>query len=884
MLKKCLRIVPVWMIAVLVAIMSLDVSAQGSDPGNSVTKVIGNEALIKLDSRMRFSSYVNNSPGDGMNVEVDPPLFRWYYVMNPEKVHWPIDPYMFQFQIADNKDFKYPIVNVKTEMNVYNELSSLPEGKTYYWHVGYVPKGKKVPEEWTKTFSFNITEGTPKWDRSMLCHPDLGGHPRLLFRKSQLNRLRKIVVDEPIYKNMVEVADSMTHTKWWNNFPTNPMTVPEFSAQKGEEEYKYLWFLSKKLMQTGFVYLMTEDKKYSYILNIWTAIASYPKGGPGSPEGMGGGYSISEDNTSITEYLACIYDWFYDQLTPAQRKVFEKSLEWRLKSWMYDYHWGGALYTNGSKNPKVGIPSIAVSSLGHSWEGSMDTFPATIAIYEKSELARRFFHWVSNYLIGVGEIAAENGGYNLGAGYGQSHMKWLVYQLMYLKGALPSLHLEENPRYKEYANFFIGLVPVGMSISPFGRTAMHGAGMVYRKEVFDLLAYLTEDGNILYNWENVKIEPELRWRQWIHAAAPVQFNGELKPVPSDKTRYVFPATGFVMVHEYNPSEKKAFKDGIGIMFCSCPERGHEYNDANTFQMYAYGQYLNYGGHSGDENPYGCQTIAHNTIMVDGIGQTITEQSRKQGYLAVLMAYENGKDFTYWMGDATSAYPRHEEIVTRNAAGNQSWASRTQINYTNKLFGPKGAPQLERFRRHMLFMRNKYLIIYDDLKTDPDRPSRFSWRYRVLQNGHPHYDAAKGLLTYKLGNVKVFLKQIAYPDSLQFLDLKGLDQYKNPITGMDYLKNKWVAHDMKNPEYRKCVCSDNYWFTTKNLESNDHFMVVIYPVKPGTEDPVITRLDDNTVKVEKDGETDIVSFDPSTKFPATLKVDLNSFRGPITFGD
>ncbi len=879
MLKKYFKIILLWSIAAIFAAASLGLFLKCSQSGQ--TTVIGKDALIKLDSRMRFSSYVNNSPGDGINVEVNPPCFRWFYVMNPNKVKWPIDPYLFHFQIADNKDFTNPIVDVKTEVNVYNELAPFPEGKTYYWRVGYIPKGKTEPSEWSKTFSFNIPEGTPKWDRSVLKEPDFGGHPRLLFKKDQLPELRKIVVEEPVYKNMVEVANKITQDKWWNNWPKNDRTVPEFTMYKGEEQNKYLWNKTRELTQTAFVYLVTQDEKYKNILDIWTTIASYPKGGPASPEGMGNGYAESEDNTSITEYIACVYDWFYDKLTPGQRKIFENSLEWRLKSWMYDYRWGGSFYTNGIENPKLGRASIFIAGSGHSWEGTMDTFPAAIAMYEKSEIARRYFHWISNYLISVGELIAENGGYDLGAHYGQSHMKWLVYQLMYLKGALPSLHLGENPLYRQYADFFIGLVPVGMEYSHFGRIAQHGAGMEHRKEIFDLLAYLTGDGDILYNWDNIDIKANERWRQWVHAAAPLEFSGKLEPVPSEKTKYVFPASGFVMVHEYSPSEKKAFKDGVGVMFCSRPNRGDEYNNENTFQMYAYGQYLNYGGHSGDENPFGFQTIAHNTIMVDGLGQTITEQSREQGYRAVLMAYENGDNFSYWMGDATAAYPRHDEYAYDFNSG---WAAKTQINYDSSLFGPKGAPKLERFRRHMLFMRNKYLIIYDDLKTDPTRPSQFSWRYRVLNEGNPNYDASNGLLSYKLGDVKVFLKQVAYADSLDYLDLKDKDQFKNPITGMDYLKNKWVALDMKEPRYNKNICKDNYWFTTKNPESNFHFLVVIYPVKPGTEDPVITRMDDNTVKVEKDGETDIVSFDINTKIPTTIKVDLNELRAPIKFGD
>ena len=841
------------------------------------TNVIGGEALIKLNSRMLFSSYVNNSPGNGMDAEVNPPRFRWYYVPNPVEMKSLIKPSTFRFQIADDKVFENPIVNVVTEVNFYNELAPLPEGKTYYWRVGYILDGESEPSTWSDTFTVNIAKGTPKWDRTSLSNPSfIGEHPRLLFKKNQLKELRKIAKDNPVFKEMITVAEEMRQHKWWNGWPKNDRTVPEFTRSKSESN-KYLWEISRELTQTAFVYLVTEDERYKNILDIWTTIADYPKSGPGSPEGMGGGYAESEDNTSITEYLACVYDWFYDELTPKQREKFEKSLEWRIKDFMYNFRWGGAIFTGGSKEPMVGKASIAIAGSGHSWEGAMDTFPAAIALYDKSKYAQEYFHWIANYIIGIGELIAQNGGYDLGAHYGQSHMKWLIYQLMYLNSAMPELQLGVNPLYQQYADFFIGLVPIGMEHSHFGRISSHGAGMNHRQEVFDLLAYLTGSGEILNTWKNGGEKKSFRWRPWIHATAPLQFKNELKPVTSSKTKFIFPATGYVMLHQYPPGEKKAFNEGVGVIFCSRPNRGDEYNDENTFQIYAYGQSLNYGGHSGDENPYGFQTIAHNTIMVDGIGQTITEESRKAGYRATVLAYSEGDNYIYWMGDATKAYPRKTEIAKRGG-----WSSKTQIDYDSTLFGKKGAPKLERFRRHMLFMRDKYLVVYDDLKTEPERPSRFSWRYRVLPECETNYDAKEGLLTYLLGDVKVLVKQIASPETLKFIDLRDLDQYKNPITGKDYLKNKWVALNMQREEYRKMVCQHNFWFTTKESYSDYHFLTVVYPVKPGTEDPIITRLDDNTVKVEKDGDTDIISFDKGTKFPSTLIVNLESFRKSVSF--
>ncbi|MEQ6119803.1 heparinase II/III family protein [Reichenbachiella sp. MALMAid0571] len=867
------RIIFISILGVLCTVFVIkEIVQNGNTKNANGVKVIGSEALINLDSRLRFSSFVNNSPGNNMNAEVNPPRFRWFYVQNPKEMKNPIKPNVFRFQVADNNEFKNPIINIETEINFYNELAPLPEGKKYFWRIGYILSGDKEPSSWSDVFTFNIPKGTPKWDRSMLQNPDFNGHPRLLFRKEQLTELRQLAMQDSVFLKQIMVsADNMTRHKWWKNWPETDLDKPDYI-------YNFYFKLTRELMQTAFAYLITGDQKYEPVLEIWKTIASYPKGGASSPEGMGIG-AESEDNTSITEYLACIYDWFYEEMNPAERAFFEESLTWRLSEYMYDFRWGGAIFKGGEKDPYISKSSLALSGYGHSWEGALASLPAAIVLYEKNENARGYFHWIANYIIAVGESVAQNGGYDHGAHYGLSHIKWLVYQLMYLNSALPSLQLGKNPLYEQYSDFFTGQVPVGLKYSHFGRNSQHGAGVEMKKEVFNLLAYLTGNGNTLQNWKNLGEKDKFYWRQWIHVAAPLQFDGELKSIHSDKTNFFFPNTGFVMAHKYPPAELKGFKEGVGVMFCSRPNRGDEYNNENTFQMYAYGQHLNYGGHSGDENPFGFQTIAHNTIMVDGIGQTITKESREQGYRAVLLAYQEDENYTYWVGDATNAYPRQVE-ATRSTNG---WRQKTQIDYDETLFGEKGAPQLERFRRHMLFMRGKYLIIYDDLKTAADRPSVFSWRYRVLPECNPQYSKKEGLLSYTLDDVNVLVKHIAFPELIDFADMQGLDQYKNLITGNNYLTNNtWVAKDMKREDYRNKVCAHNFWFTTEKPLKNHHFLTVIYPVKPNTEAPVIERLDDYTVKIEKDGDVDIVSFDKGTKHAATLIIDKEAFQLPVRF--
>jgi hypothetical protein len=785
-----------------------------------------------------------------------------------------MDPRNFVLQISKDKEFKEIDICVKTEMNMYTALAPFPEGTTYYWRVGSSLKGSESVE-WSKVFNFTIPQDAQIWDRTILKNPNFGDHPRLLFRKGEYLNLKELAYDSPIFtEQMVQAAEEMVRHKWWDCWPRNDAEVDEFTKSKSGSN-KVLWNLTRKLTQTAFVYLVTEDEKYSNVIDIWTRIAAYPRGGPASPEGMGNGYAEAEDNTSITEYIALVYDWFYDKLTQQQRKIFETSLEWRISAFMYDFRWGGAIYTDGKDNPKLSPHSIALGGYGHNWEGMLATFPAAIVLYEKSDIAKRYFHWVANYLIAVGEACSQGDGYGLGAHYSQSHMKWLIYQLLYLNKALPGLELRKNPLYHKYADFFIGLVPVGMTNSHFGRLSQHGAGIMMRNEMFGLLAYLLEDGEVLSNWEAIKETHYLPvWRQWIHVAAPLQISEDLKPAHSTKKTYLHPLTGYVMAHAFNPSEKIAYEEGVGVIFCAKPSRTDEYNNDNTFQMYAYGQNLNFGGHSGDENPYGHQTIAHNTIMVDGIGQGNTEDSERNGFRSLLLAYKEDSGYVYWMGDATNTYPK--KISEEKLKG---WAAVTQIAIDSNAIGERGVPKLERFRRHMLFMRDKYLLIFDDLKTEKGHASQFSWRYRILPDCNLTYDKQGGI-SYDIGNVEVQIEHIAFPSDLTYNDLKLRDQFKNPITGYDFYDNDFVKKDMENPRYHKMMANHNLWVTTKEPKENHHFFTVIYPVKPGSDSPRIIRLDDYTVKVENQEEVDVISFDVNTKHPANLVIDLKSLQFPI----
>jgi hypothetical protein len=92
---------------------------------------------------------------------------------------------------------------------------------------------------------------------------------------------------------------------------------------------------------------------------------------------------------------------------------------------------------------------------------------------------------------------------------------------------------------------------------------------------------------------------------------------------------------------------------------------------------------------------------------------------------------------------------------------------------------------------------------------------------------------------------------------------------NPFTGENYL-----GLDNDTGPFMNNVI----WANNNTPTNNWHFMTVIYPVKWGDAPPIITRIDDYTVKVQKGGTTDTINFAPSGYQP-TLTLQLQAGPAP-----
>ena len=180
-----------------------------------------------------------------------------------------------------------------------------------------------------------------------------------------------------------------------------------------------------------------------------------------------------------------------------------------------------------------------------------------------------------------------------------------------------------------------------------------------------------------------------------------------------------------------------------------------------------------------------------------------------------------------------------------------------------IYRRKAVPHLQQFIRHILYVRKKYFVIYDDLAST--QPAEYTWLYHILPDQRLDFDSSNFAADYTVGNINVRLQHFAKTGKLKFENRRGLEGHINPITGEDY--RKYYRDDI--------LCAHNLWISNKEPASQWHFLAVIYPQPPGDKIPAINQLDDNTIKVGEDR----ICFDPNSSFArhANILVNINVHR-------
>jgi len=788
------------------------------------------------DERQVHAAWVGFRPADGQMVEVNPPRFSWPYapqVVAPDGYE---REHTFTLQIARRADMSGMVLEVETPWNFYNAIPPLP-GRYVFWRVGY-DVGTDV-ETWSRVRCFSVEPWTPEWDRSVLEELDqhLQGHPRIGFTPENLQALRGMAATGPHWERIHSVCLGRARMAMEKDWFTQ---MPESDAEGGDYIVTDFRNMAFDMMATAMAYMLTGDEQYLAVREPLVKLASYPPGGVSSPEGL----TARKWGTKITMDMGLAYDWLYPVLTEDERAQIEQSLDWRIEHILNNYSWrkGGA----GRVYPR-GLAGMATS---HAYEDALWTLVGALAVYERSEAARELTDVLLNYLAGVTNGFGETEAWNEGASYGNWKCKTLLDAALWADMTVPELRMGRNPYFRRVGRFFSYLYPVGMERSAWGNYGADATTLLRTHQTnFQRLAYLTGVGSLLQNWlacNDVKGDPNIDFQEWFLP----HFYERPEPQLEDTNQALFNTAGWAMAFSGPPSDPATYRDGVGMVFHARPRGGysHSFNSDNAFEAFAYGSVIaTGGGRKANGDRHAASTMSHNSVLIDGIGQDFNQLDPETETAARIIAWHSEPGLVYWCGDATGAY---EETV----------------------------PFLERFLRHVLFVDDRFFVVFDDLAIHDDHePARFSWLYHVHQDVPVQIDQAASSFSYTVGEANVRVRHLIGEGQMEMLNLRGEEGYRNPITGEDMLEAaRSSVESSPLRKFRGEPVWNNVWVTSTPRRTWQ-FLAAILPWREGANEPTIELLGERHFAVHTDAGRRTIYFGAPGEQEADIIVDYERTR-------
>ncbi|MBN1941443.1 MAG: DUF4962 domain-containing protein, partial [Candidatus Diapherotrites archaeon] len=473
----------------------------------SAAITIDDSAIFEEDPESWYSKYVNFAPGNGSTVDINPPRFRWFedyaHIDGCQPNEWECGDfckgslYEYTLQVATDSSFNNKVVNVENIHNMpfYNMLEPLNNGQTYYWRVGYKNLFTESPRygefNWSPTMQFTIAPNAVIWDRSMFSFEEIGEintstnpHPRM-FLKPSLVQYIKDHINEPEYtvpksriEKIISIADTTIEKEWYDEIPNWTNDMPD----EEDIEYDLPWSateLVKNLAYVAFAYKWTGDSKYNGVKQRMLKIAEFEVGSKFSPEGWvlqsNGGYAGNTGEES-GKWMGLMYDWLYNDMTPAEREKVQKFLEWRIRAFTLTA-WGGlANKTDALDYIRYGAPPLPYSRKpgshgkameSHSLGNVRNDMPSYIALLDKSQDAKYLFQYKLSHWMAVGHFGFDTP--SQGIHYSMTLQDSEMLPILMIESAFPEFEINKNPYWENFNEFIARIAPIGMTNAPWGR-------------------------------------------------------------------------------------------------------------------------------------------------------------------------------------------------------------------------------------------------------------------------------------------------------------------------------------------------------------------------------------------------------------------------------
>ena len=692
---------------------------------------------------------------------------------------------------------------------------------TWYWQYGYVTGGKT---EWSDTQRFTVEPNPMKF-----CPPALktvleklpAHHPRVWLDKDEW---------DSFIENSQGKPERRTYLKRANKVLATPMkSVNDINSDLAKgltnkvQQSAMLTRESRRIIDSEEAntdvliraYLLTKDRRYAdEAVKRVKEMATW-----GDNKNVVGDFN----EATLLSLCSMAYDALYDVLDNATRKFLLNEIK----------EFGSSMYKHDINRLENHIAD------NHVWQMTFRILTmAAFTVYGELPEADAWTDYCYNLWLARFPGLNKDGGWHNGDSYFHVNLRTLV-EVPYFYTRLTGYNYFSDPWYQGNALYVIYQQP------PFSKSGGNGsshqniltpngtrvgyadalARMTGNTYAADYVRHISERQPDILEQGSTSKAGGLAWFR-LQCDKPLPNGPGLKDLPMG---HVFPQSGLA---RFPPTWTIPARAPCSLRSSPYGSTSHALANQNAFNTFWSGQPLFYssGHHISfiDNHSMYCHraTRAHNTILVNGIGQRIGTE----GY-GWIPRYYVGEKIGYVLGDASNAYGK---VISK------SWLARAKKEEVS--FSPEAGwddVKLKTFRRHIVELgKTGFTFIYDELEAEEP----VTWSYLLHTVTNP--------MNVNMVNEFVHV-QATSKNGISDAYLLGSDELKTDTTSQFFTPaTNWLRADDKG-NFKKYP---NHWHFTATSGKHKvyRFVTIIHthinkttPDKPFS---IPQRLKDGSIKM------------------------------------
>lgn len=685
-------------------------------PGGFLVSSLPSAALAStpdLDRPPRDDE-VSYRPADGDSTYVNPPAFTWLPAEG-------VDRYIVQYSRSASFAPGQTETVREVDMTVHIPDRTLEPG-TWYWRYGH-EDGEQ--ERFSRTRRFRIPASATDFpyidiDEALTAIPEQ--RPRVYFTPEMVEEIRADTAGRfaHLTRPVIEQAEEILAME--EPLFEEPKPWEDYGEPLSERDGTRWWPIyvetrgafrsyNRRMVPVAKAWLYTGEERFAEeARRRLMHVAGWDVEGSSSalwPTSLG---------MDLAEMMPRTFDWIYDYLSEEERRLCKEAIGARMEQINRRVHRARPM----EARPFGSHPGRMV---GFVVEGG-------IVLAHEDARARDWLDYTSRLMWSTYPAwGGAPGGWHEGPGYWAGYMRRMIPIINELDRL--GIPIKDKPFFRNTGWFGLYAAYPGRPTRAFGDGYSNPLG--------------SGPGVVTYMLSTLYQNPYFRWHaEQIGAGLPsgpsaIDFYDPRVPsrVPDDLPQSrVFYDVGLAALH----NDMADPENNIMMFFQSNPYGGISHNHANqnAFVIEAYGEPLAIS--TGARHVHGMphhrewmwHTHAHNSILVDGEGQIA--RTRVAG--GEIIHYEENDDYVMVTGDATAAY----------------------------------GDRLERFHRHVLYLRPDRFVIIDDLQTGGS-PSTFQWL--LHSPTEMRVDSGGRVVISRSGNARLTTRYLT-PGAIDFSQHTGFE--------------------------------------------------------------------------------------------------------------